>query len=107
MSTPIYKGPKQPLASTADGLSGWLGGLFGGGQSPAYKTTPTPAPVPCPPCESPSQKAPAQKSDSDPTQAPPTGADCPEVYAIDYGDSTVIPIPASGGPVTIVIPARP
>jgi len=103
MSTPTYKGPRQPVATNVDGLGGWLGGLFGGQPTPAYKAaTPTPCPTPTP-------TTPTQKSDPDPTQAPPVPADvdCTAIYALDYGDATVIPIPASGGPVTIVIPARP
>lgn len=102
MSTPVYKGPRQPLPSAADGIGGFLGGLFGARPTPAYKTAPTPTPTPCPPCPS----TPTQKSD-DATQAPPCDGDDATVYALDYGDATVIPIPASGGPVTILIPSRP
>jgi hypothetical protein len=111
MSTPTYKGSGQPMPSTNDGVTGWLGGFLGGTTVPAYKTTPiAPPPVPCAPCPpaEPCKPVPVPKQ-APPTQAPPTHDDhtCgaePEPFVLDPCSDAVIPI--GSGPITIVIQPR-
>jgi hypothetical protein len=113
MSTPNYKGPGQPMPSSSDGLTGWLGGFLGGTAAPAYKPAPTapmPAPTPCPPCPSVPAPKPAPSCRT-PTQQTPIQHDhdsgtmqVPELFVLgDDGDAV---IPVGPGPITIVIQPR-
>ncbi len=112
MSTPNYKGPGQPAPANDGGVSGWLGGFFGGSAAPVYKTAPTtpPAPPPCPPCP-PAPTKPEPTCPASPKQAPTTPADpdCvvvqePVPFALDECGDAVIPV--GSGPITIVIQPR-
>ncbi len=108
MSTPNYKGPGQPMPSTSDGVTGWLGGFLGGATAPAYKPAPTapPAPPPCPPCPA----SPASTKQAPTKQAPTAqrGDACdfvPEPFVLDPCDGDAV-IPVGPGPITIVIQPR-
>ncbi len=119
MSTPNYKGPGQPSASTNDGVTGWLGGFLGGSPAPSYKSAPTapPAPPPCAPCP-PCPTEATKPAPTCPASTPKPAATCPTVptpmqmptcpdvmppepfVLPDCGDAV---IPVGPGPITIVI----
>ena len=117
MSTPSYKGPGQPIRSVQGGIADFLGGLFGG-TAPSYKTTPTPTAT-----ETPAPTPPTPTQASTPTQNPaptlvPVCVACP-LAGIALGpsersagctpptdDPAEVVIPASPGPITIVIQPR-
>ena len=106
MSTPTYKGSGQPMPAATSGITGWLGGLFGGGVTPPYKTTPTAAPPAVAPVPVP--LAPALPACPTPIAMQPIGqsadAACVALpFDLDRGDAV---IPVGPGPITIVINPR-
>ena len=95
MSTPTYKGPGQPLPSSNEGVSGWLGSFFGTRVAPVYRTE---APT------APGTKAVCIEALPRMQQAFECGDAVPQLLEADASEEPVIPV--GPGPITIVLQRR-